>query len=174
MPRILPNVRLLRISEAPSNRIADWKEGVSIEHDSAHTLSQLALLTAADRFNLAFEHKRHANKLLSLPRPLYRSAVSRYYYAMYQALRACLYLSHEGDDHQEHSKLPQFIPKDFAPGEDWQTKLKNARMMRNRADYDPYPKSDMAFRFDAVSLKGDADRLLVLARDYLRSKGCTI
>jgi uncharacterized protein (UPF0332 family) len=174
MPKILPNQRLLRISLARKQRLADWKEGVSIESDSGRTVTQLTCLVAADRWRLASEHRRQATNLLKVSPPLYRCAVSRYYYAMYHALRACVYVFHEGDDHQEHRQLPQNIPVDFAPGEDWQTKLKDARVVRNRADYDPYPKSDKAFKSEAMGLKQDVDRLLVLARNYLRSKGCAL
>lgn len=174
MARILPNERLLRITLATKAQLNHWKEGVSIEHRSLRTVSQLTTLVASDRWKLAVEHKRHAQRLLTLPQPLYRSAVSRYYYAMYHAMRACAYVFHEGDDHQEHLKLPQHIPDDFAPGEDWQTKLKNARVVRNRADYDPYPKADSAFKRDAQNLKTDADRLLKLTRNYLINKGCSL
>lgn len=174
MPSILPHKRLLRISRATKVQIENWIEGVSIEHDSGHPVSYLSLLTAADRWRLAYEHKRHGNKLLKISPPLYRTAVSRYYYAMYHAIRACSYVSHGGDDYQEHRVLPQQIPSDFAVGEDWQSKLKNARAIRNQADYDSYPKSDNAFKVDALSLKSDTDRLMVLARKYLRAKGCLL
>lgn len=174
MPSILPRKRLLRISKAKKDQIQDWIEGVSLEQDAEKAISALTLMAAAHRWALAFEYKKHGNKLLVISPPLYRSAVSRYYYAMYHAMRACSYVFHGGDDHQEHRKLPQEIPNDFASGEDWQTKLKNARALRNQADYDPYPKSDHAFQSDALSLKVDADRLLLLARNYLRTKGCPL
>lgn len=174
MARILPDEQLLRISQATKSNIDNWNEGVSLERRSARTVSELKIVVVVDRWRLSLEQRRHANRLLASPRPLYRSAVSRYYYAMYHALRSCIYVSHGGDDHEGHSKLPQHIPGDFAPGEDWQTKLKDARLKRNRADYDPYPKSDKAFRNDAMSLKSDCDRLLILARTYLRGKGCVL
>jgi uncharacterized protein (UPF0332 family) len=174
MARILPNERLLRVSQATKTSIDNWKEGVSLEQGSARTISELKILVVQDRWSLSLEHRRHANRLLASRPPLYRSAVSRYYYAMYHAMRSCVYVSHGGDDHEGHSKLPQNIPADFAPGEDWQTKLKDARLTRNNADYDPYPKSDKAFRNKALSLKSDCDRLLMLARNYLRERGCVL
>ncbi|SRR6266404_4268270 len=172
MAGILPNERLLRVTQAKKAIVDIWKEGVLLESSSTQSVSQLVMLAATDRLKLALNHRRNANRHLSVP--LYRSAVSRYYYAMYHALRACVYLSHGGDDHQGHTELPQHIPDDFAPGQDWQTKMKNARVTRNRADYDPYPKADTAFRSDALSLKADTDQLIFLARQYLRGKGCTI
>lgn len=152
MPSVLPRKRLIRITKAKKEQVENWKEGVSLEYDSGRTVSVLALGAAADRWRLAIQHRRHGNKLLVTSPPLYRNAVSRYYYAMYHAIRACSYIAHGGDDYQEHRMLPQQIPQDFAPGDDWQTKLKNARALRNQADYDPYPKSDRAFKSDALSL----------------------
>jgi len=174
MPSRLPRKRLLRISQAKKSDVSSWMEGVSIEQASGETVSKVILSVAADRWGLGFEQRRQANKLMTTRPPLYRNAVSRYYYAMYHAMRACCYVSHGGDDHQDHRELPQHIPGDFAPAEDWQSKLKNARTVRNQADYDPYPKSDRAFRTYALALKNDADRLLTLTRNYLRSKGCAL
>src|SRR5882724_3495972 len=131
MPRILANDRLLRISQAKSPRVSDWKEGVSIEQASRRTVLELTALVAAHRWQLAFEHRKHANKLMRCSPPLYRCAVSRYYYAMYHALRACAYVFHNGDDHEAHSTLPQHLPADFAVGENWEGKLKDARLIRN-------------------------------------------
>jgi len=71
---------------------------------------------------------------------------------MYHALRACAFLFHEGDDYQEHSKLPLQIPKDFDVGIDWQNKLKKARLARNKADYEAYPKSDRAWETIAKTI----------------------
>lgn len=174
MSRTLPNDRLIRVSKVRQQVIANWKEGVSIENDAGCSIAQIICLVAADRWRLAYEHKRHANKLLQLKPSVYRSAISRYYYAMYHAMRACAYIFHEGDDYEEHSKLPLHIPADFPPGMDWQSVLKNARLIRNRADYDPYPKPDRSWRVDAMSIKADADLLLFSSRKYLLSRGCTI
>ena len=168
----LPKERLLRITQARKSVLANWHEAILLESQSTKTITELTLAAAADRFKLAVDHRRHARRLLATP--LYRSAVSRYYYAMYHAMRACVFVAHGGDDHQGHTELPQHIPNDFAPAEDWQTKMKNARETRNRADYDPYPRADSAFKSDALNLKADADRLILLARQYLQGKGCTI
>ena len=110
------------------------------------------------------------------PRPaLYRSAISRYYYAMYHAMRACVFISNSGDEHEEHSRLPLQVPSNFDPaGRDWQAKLKSARLDRNRADYEPYPKENNAWRKTALALQSDASELLKVARHYLRSKGCAL
>ena len=118
--------------------------------------------------------RKQANKLLSSSPPQYRSAVSRYYYCMYHAMRACAFIYHKGDDFEEHRVLPLKLPKDFDPGTNWQNMLKNARLLRNRADYDAYPKSDKAWRRHAVIIKIDADELLSKAKVFLTGKGCTL
>ncbi len=174
MSRILPAQRLIFVAQAGKQRIKNWKEGVSLSDDSGCSISELLCFAAADRWHLAYQQRYHANKLLKSKPPHNRSAVSRYYYAMYHAMRACIYIFHQGDDHEQHSELPKHIPPDFPPGVDWQNKLKNARLIRNRADYEAYPKSDKAWRGDAESMKADADLLLSRSREYLRSKGCKL
>lgn len=100
--------------------------------------------------------------------------MSRYYYCLYHATRACAFIYHKGDDFEEHSVLPLNLPKDFDPGTNWQNKLKNARLLRNRADYEAYPKSDRAWRRHAGIIKIDGDELLSKAKIYLTGKGCTL
>jgi hypothetical protein len=46
--------------------------------------------------------------------------------------------------------------------------------MRNRADYDPYPKAEIKFLLNCQTIKTDADQLIIDSRNYLRSKGCVI
>lgn len=174
MPRSLSNNRLNRLARATDEQIKYWQEGVSVQSDSGQTISELISKAAADRWHLAYEHRHNANKLLKSKPPLYRSATSRYYYAMYHAMRACIFVFHKGDDYQEHSKLQSHIPNDFPPGPNWQNILKDARDLRNRADYEPYPKSNIAWRQCALSLKNDADLFLATTRTYLQDKGCTL
>jgi uncharacterized protein (UPF0332 family) len=176
MPPILPRDRLLRVSSSKSDAIKAWKEGVSLSQDSARTLPDLLRIVAVDRLRLGLEHRRQANRLMSLTRPLYRSAVSRYYYAMYHSMRACAYICHGGDDYEKHALLPEHIPPNFDPDPtvNWQNRLKDARTVRNSADYDPYPKADSAWKKKAIALKKETDVLLALAQTYLRSKGCIL
>jgi uncharacterized protein (UPF0332 family) len=174
MPLILAKDRLIHVSKSKTILIKNWEEGISLHYDSGLTISELICLVAVDRWRLAFEHRRQANKVLELATPLYRCAVSRYYYAMYHSMRACEYVYHRGDDYEKHMELPKNIPPDFDPGVNWQNKLKDAREIRNSADYDPYPKSDSAWRKNALALRVDADQLLSLTRNYLQNKGCTI
>ena len=172
MPLVLPRVRLLRVSKSRKEVIDNWAEGVSLHNDLGRTIPELMRLVSVDRWYLACEHRRQANRLRRIP--MYRSAVSRYYYAMYHALRACIYISYGGDDYEKHLDLPKNIPSDFDPNVNWQNKLKDARELRNGSDYNPYPKSDLAWRTAADNLKLDTDKLLSLSRTYLISKGCDL
>jgi hypothetical protein len=93
---------------------------------------------------------------------------------MYHAVRASVFTYYIGDDYQEHRELPLHIPPDFDPGGQWEQIMKNARLTRNRADYDPYPISNEAWRRDALALRTEALRLLKISRAYLKGKGCYI
>jgi len=165
--------RLVRVSMATIEMLQNWREGVSLANDSGLTIDELASAVAAGRWKLASEHRRNANALLALARPQFRNAVSRYYYSMYHAMRAASYLHHGGDDFESHSTLPQKVPSDFPNAAVVQNTLKNARLARNAADYDPYPSGGKFWESQARIIKSDADALLVDARDYLRGKGCT-
>lgn len=146
---------------------------MSLASDSKLTIDALKLAVAVARWNLATEYRRDAKKLLRL-RPLpSRSAISRFYYAMYHAMRAACFVFHDGDDHEAHSELPLHIPGDFPNADIWKNTLKNARLTRNAADYDPYPKSGKIWQRRAETARTDAEALLVETRNYLRSKGCT-
>ena len=171
MPNVLPNDRLNRLAKGMQKQIEDWKEGVSLQNDSGQSIFQLIKNAAADRWRFAHEQRHNANKLLKSKPPLYRSAISRYYYSMYHAMRACAFVSHQGDDHEQHNKLPQCIPDDFPAGHNWQNMLKDARDVRNRADYEPYPKTNAVWKSDALKLKKYADLFLSTTRGYLQNKG---
>lgn len=174
MPKRLPDDRLLRISQAKKPLLANWREGADLETKAGKRIHELQLLAVVDRWKLSQEHRRHANVVLARKPPLYRAAISRYYYAMYHGMRAAAYLFHGGDDHQEHKELPQHTPTDFPNAPVWQNSLKNARELRNQADYDPYPRSDKFWRPVAQALKTDTDNFLFDLRNYLTRKGCVL
>jgi uncharacterized protein (UPF0332 family) len=169
---ILKHQRLIHVGKAEKAAIALWREGVSLEADSGVNIDSLLLYVAADRWKLAAQHRQHGDKLISLASPLYRSAISRFYYSMYHAMRAAAFVFHRGDDYQDHSTLYVNIPKDFPNAGTWQNSLKDARLARNAADYDPYPRSERHWRQHATAIQGDAVSLLNASRIYLRSKGC--
>jgi uncharacterized protein (UPF0332 family) len=134
----------------------------------------LRLRVVRDRFLLATQCLTTARRALTYHPVSYRLVVSRSYYAMYHAVRAVVFLGFGGDDHEAHDKLPGQFPPDFNDRAIWEHLLKNARFDRNRADYDPYPKSDAAFRTTAVDTCRTAQDLIQECRRYLRSKGCRV
>ncbi|GAA2016812.1 hypothetical protein GCM10009756_00530 [Pseudokineococcus marinus] len=87
-------------------------------------------------------------------------------------MRAAVYFVHGGDDNEQHSVLPGHTPSDFTNANVWQNNLKDARGLRNEADYDPYPMAHKDFRAAALMLQVNANNLLSLTRTYLRGKGC--
>lgn len=169
------NKRLSRLARASNEQTKSWKEGVSLQDEFGQTIPELINRAAADRWYFAYEHRHNANKLLESKTPLYRSAISRFYYSMYHAIRACVFVSHQGDDYERHSDLLKYNKLSGFPSNlNWQNILKDARELRNRADYDPYPKSNIAWKQDALDLKKDADLFLSTTRTYLRQEGCIL
>ncbi|MEU9965131.1 HEPN domain-containing protein [Streptomyces malaysiensis] len=143
-----------------------------LTHSTARSITDLQQQACLDRIELAKNFLIAGDKLMKARPALYRSAVSRYYYAMYHAARAVAYFYHGGDDHESHSKLPKAIPGDFADSAVWQNQLKDARSRRNEADYDPYPTDTHSWRRVAKDLQVKAPSLLSLADTYLKQKGC--
>ena len=167
-----PNIRL-RVSQAKKSLITNWGEGVFIEAQTGQTVTQLLHRATVDRFELSLDFRRRSRQLLSPPANNYRDAVSRLYYAMYHAARAVVFFTNGGDDNQDHQVLPGNIPGDFPNTAIWANRLKTARDNRNRADYDPFPKGPAFWRALASSLSNEVDEFIVVARQYLRGKGCT-
>src|SRR4051794_2643549 len=104
---------LQRVAEVPQKRLLDWSEGVSLERRSAHTLDELRHRSTVDRLELATACRRRARLLLEVQPPLYRDAISRFYYATYHALRAVVYFAEKGDDYNGHTELQQRVPGDL-------------------------------------------------------------
>jgi uncharacterized protein (UPF0332 family) len=163
---------LLRVSKADKKTLGLMAEGVHLSTSTTRALPDLQEQTCADRLRLARELWGAAEKLTRARPAQYRSAISRYYYAMYHAMRAVVYYVHGGDDHNAHSALPGHVPQDFVNSALWQNTLKDARSHRNDADYDPYPLDAGIWRTVALDLKAQSDQLIALAEDYLRRKGC--
>jgi hypothetical protein len=91
---------------------------------------------------------------------------------MYHAWRAMAFFETPGDDNDDHVELPGFEPRGFPNVELWQNRLKVARELRNRADYDAYPKAESAWQRDALELCSQAAELVRLSRRHLRTRGC--
>ncbi|WP_107472927.1 HEPN domain-containing protein [Streptomyces sp. H021] len=163
---------LLRVSKASKSTLTLYAEGIHLANTTARSLIDLQHQACADRILLAQTCLRAGDRLMRARPPEYRSAISRYYYAMYHAIRAVVYFHEGGDDKEAHSTLPKAVPSDFTDSAIWQNALKDARSTRNAADYDPYPMRSEDWRDAAKHLQGKAPALLTLAESYLKVKGC--
>ena len=169
MPRITES-ELLLVSKANQETLRGFSRGVQLSVRSGRSIQELQARVALDRLKLANLHLKQAITATRSQAPLHRTTVSRAYYAMYHAARAATYLAVGGDDHEQHSVLPTKLPADFPNCDDWKIKLKDARLERNRADYDPYPAGDMDFSVSARDMLLDARLLIKLTRVYLKLK----
>lgn len=165
---------LLFVSKSDKKTIASLKAGASLQKRTGYWIDQLRVKATADRIELSRKLLLAAKAAARGRSRSYRSATSRAYYSMYHAFRATAFFIHEGDDHEEHTKLPSGIPDDFPSKATWENDLKGARLDRNRADYDPYPKNDLTFKQMALDLVKKADSLRLVVRTYLRKKGCPL
>lgn len=163
---------LLRLSKLDKKTTLNLAEGVHITTATARTIDDLRHQVTADRLRLAKELLAAGDKLRTCRPPQYRSAISRYYYCMYHAIRAVVYFMYGGDDYQPHSDLPGQIPADFTDGALWRNALKDARSHRNDADYEPYPASSSTWQPIASDLAANAVGLIAESEQYLKGKGC--
>lgn len=144
--------------------------GAALVKRTGLAVDELKIRAAQDRIRLSKAFLRDAKAVQSGARPLYRTAVSRAYYALYHAMRAVVYCSYGGDDNEKHDKLPGFIPDDFPNKLQWENTLKTARYERNKADYEPYPSHASAFEKVASELISAAEALMPLVAAYVTTK----
>lgn len=164
--------RLLRVSKSKRIDLDGFKAGVHLETATGRAIDDLCAQVSADRLLLAEALLGYADRLMRSRPPMRRVAVGRYYYAMYHAMRAVVFFRTPGDDHEQHSDLPGWTPADFPNPDYWRNELKDARLRRNEADYDPYPANDAGFHDAADHLKIQAHAIVAEARAYLDAKGC--
>lgn len=165
---------LLAVSKATRESLEAFKRGVYLEGATARSIEDLKRQVCLDRLRLSKRFLRASrSSLRSRPRQ-HRQSISRGYYAMYHAVRAMVFNSHGGDDFQEHSELPKHLPGDFPGRTSWENDIKEARLRRNEADYDPYPLNEASFRKSAVDIAAKAAKLLRVVSTYLKARGVTI
>lgn len=172
MPKPPPQEILQRVTTTHSRLIADWREGVSLEQRSKLSIEQLCDRVTADRMSLARDCRRRARVLQGLEPPMFRDAISRHYYCIYHAFRAVSFFVTRGDDFDDHATLPKGIPQDFPDSDRWRNDLKLARLTRNNADYNAYPKSELAWRADCELVATLSEAALPAAKRYLIQRGC--
>lgn len=119
-------------------------------HRYPFPVAQMVQQAASDRLTLAGEHLRAGDHSLLGSR--FRSSISRHYYAMYHAARAVVFAVTAGDDHERHSVLPRKLPASMTNRARRENELTSARLLRNEADYDPYPASESEWERDARTL----------------------
>jgi hypothetical protein len=163
------DLRLL--SELEARRIGDLKMGIALGTRTGYQMADLIAKVALDRLSLAAALHREARAALNRNPRSCRNVISRSYYAMYQTFRGIVFYVTQGDDHEKHSILPQHLPRDFPAVGYWENALKSARLERNRADYEPYPRDDSVFAQRALAIYKDSHQLRIAARAYLRGKG---
>jgi uncharacterized protein (UPF0332 family) len=164
--------RLQRVSKASKNTLILLKEGVSIESSLSRQMDDVMAQTVADRLDLADEFLDMAERLYRSKFDMSRPAIARYYYAMYHAMRAASFQSVGGDDHEQHTALSvKGIPDDYPNKALASNELKDARSLRNEADYEQYPITRSYFQSAAKNLRPVAKAFVSAARQYVTSKG---
>lgn len=159
------------LAKVESRRVKSFREWIALDARWGRGLDDLIHQVSFDRILLAEEFLEMGDAMVRARRDFSRSSVSRYYYAMYHGLRAVAFQSSEGDDHDDHSKLERGVPNDYPNRALVVNRLKDARIWRNEADYDPYPQTGGYFSSTETALKPLAHQTVAEARAYLRSKG---
>lgn len=166
--------QLTRVGTAKRKDLAAFRYGAYLVGGNVDTIVSLEFEACTNRFRLAQGFATTGDRLMRSKSPDYRSAISRYYYSMYHAMRAVVFLVSKGDDHEQHSELPRHTPSDFTDRDVWENRLKDARVRRNDADYEPYPVNAGDLRSVALTLQLHAWEFLPAVESYLVRKGCEI
>ena len=164
--------RLRRVVKLDSKALGLFKEGVSLEKALALSIGDIVHKTTSDRLRLGEHFIDVANTMRRGRRRDWRSIIGRYYYGMYHGMRSVSFFAYTGDDHEAHSELFKSIPDDFPNKTLRANELKDARLRRNEADYDPYPVDDKYFQSVVRTLDPVANGFVSECRSYLDSKGC--
>jgi len=158
---------LLKINHAEVRRLV-----ASTESADAVAAYDTRVSAAIKRWCLlAQNHLQSARVLVDRSR-LWRSTVSRAYYAVYNSSRAIrLYaygrVKEGGDDHRHVGELPD----DFPERNQWSPFLNQLRFERDRCDYDPGSDVRTSLSDDPRSLVRRAEEFLSETREYLRERG---
>ncbi|MDQ4501303.1 hypothetical protein [Sinomonas sp. ASV322] len=165
-------LRLLRLSKLASRDVALLSEGASMVADLSMSIADARSKISADRILLAEQFIAMADRMARSRADMSRAAIARYYYAMYHSMRAVAFFHFNGDDFEAHATLHQKgIPKDYPNASAAANSLRDARLLRNEADYDPYPQMDAYFRDAAKRISQTARDFVAKARQYLLNKG---
>ena len=101
----------------------------------------------------------------------FRASNGRHYYAMYHGARSVTYAVNTGDDYEKHSVLPRNLPVAMMNVSGRESELTDARLLRNQADYDPYPSIPADWEADARNLASTAASFLQACEDFALANG---
>jgi uncharacterized protein (UPF0332 family) len=170
--RHAPSKQLAKLAQVKKKQFSEYIYAEWLVETTGYSISELQGKVTTDRMKLASKFCSEAKMLLEEQH--FRIAVGRGYYSMYHAFRAVSFFEYGGDDFEPHSVLPEKLPSDFPSLPTWQDRLKNARLTRNNADYDPYPLEQKYFADSAHEIVSNANVALRVTRIYLRSKGLAL
>lgn len=162
------------LTKLRKGQISQLKNGVRIAALCADTIENLVLAAASDRYQLGKRFFSEANRLLRSRPAMERSSISRSYYGMYHVARALAFLATGGDDNEAHSDLHKGLPEDFPDVDKWRNALKEARLLRNEVDYDPYVEGQYDLGMVGRTQLANVGSFLREAEFYLRARGCAI
>ena len=165
---------LFKLQKFKKNQINHMQNGVRLAGLAAAPLEDLLRRASSARLRLARRFLRSSRYLMSHRPVLYRDVVSRAYYSIYHSARAVSFLTYPGDDCEEHDKVATGLPPDLPDVEVWRNKIKDARLKRNEADYEPFMVSDPQFKQASATTLSAATDFIVVCSTYLRSKGCNV
>lgn len=164
----------LLVAKSLTSATSQYKHGVHLEAKTGLRIDEIIDKAAADRFKLSERIYKSAKVASTLKPKQNRLVIARCYYSIYHATRSVVYFRERGDDFEAHSELPKHLPGDFPNRIGWENKIKNARLDRNRADYDPYPVGETGFSSTALSSLTVAKDFLRVTKNYLSAKGCKV
>lgn len=132
-------------------------------------VSEMVSKTLGDRLALSGISLGSGDELLRMGH--HRSSISRHYYAMYHAARAVTFAFHGGDDFERHTDLPRNLPSSLDDPSRREQELTAARLLRNQADYDPYPSAVSEWEADARQIAATAADFCRACENLARSEG---
>lgn len=134
-----------------------------------YPLGEAIRQVASDRLALASSHLRAGDYLVQ--RSAFRASISRHYYAMYHAARAIVFAVTKGDDHQRHNVLARNLPATLPQRPTREQQLTDARLLRNEADYEPYPINEIGWAVEAHGLAATASEFMQALEEYALLNG---
>lgn len=90
---------------------------------------------------------------------------------MYHSARAIVFASVLGDDYERHSVLHDKLPDTMPAVEARSIELKEAKLLRNEADYDAYPVLSAEWSLDARAIAVSAANFVQECESFALTTG---